>query len=208
MRKRLGLLFLGGVIFLFFVFFSYLVDKDLFTKIDFDTTVRLQDKISRKFDDLFSFFSVIGSFEIVSLGLLIALIIRKKIRGIIFLGLYVAFHVIEIYGKNFVEHLPPPEFLLRTKRFMEFPQFHVRAEYSYPSGHAGRTAFISTILIFFLLRTKKLSGIQKLIIFSIIAIFDIIMFTSRIYLGEHWASDILGGIALGVALAVIGEVIY
>lgn len=202
MAKRSRFLFFGTIVFLIFVFFSYLVAKELFVQFDFDTSVRLQDNISRRFDDMFSLLSDIGSFEVLTVGLLVLLVIWRKIRGILFFLSYVGFHLIELFGKYFVAHAPPPEFMLRTRRIFEFPQFHVRAENSYPSGHAGRTAFLSVILILLILRSKRFSPMVKFILVAVVGSFNLAMYMSRVYLGEHWVSDVVGGMLLGAALAI------
>ncbi|MBI2622544.1 MAG: hypothetical protein HYW64_00390, partial [Candidatus Levybacteria bacterium] len=145
MKQKLPLFIFGILAFSFFVFFSYFVHKNIFLQFDFDTTVRLQDNISRRFDGAFSLLSLIGNFEIATLFLLIILILSRKLLSIFVLSFYGVFHLIELYGKSFVEQLPPPEFMLRVQKILEFPQFHVRQEFSYPSGHAGRAVFLSVL---------------------------------------------------------------
>lgn len=206
MKKNLPKIAIGFTFFVLFVIFSYFVHKDLFTQIDFNTTVRLQDKIPRRVDELFSIFSLIGTAEIAGIFLLVLLAIKRKLSLILTPPAFIALHVFELFGKTFVDHLPPPHFLLRTEKLVDLPQFYMRLENSYPSGHSARTAFISAILIILFAKSKKLSQNQKLIAYIAIGFYDVIMFTSRIYLGEHWLSDVIGGILLGASLGLISLV--
>lgn len=198
---------IGGGVFLVFILFSYLVHKNLFLKLDFDTTVRLQDHITRRFDTLFSLISTFGRFEVMAIVLLIFLAIRRKINGIFIFAGFCFFHVFEVYGKWFVNHLPPPHFMLRTQQLGNFPQFYVEAKNSYPSGHAARAIFITLVLAILIEKAVKINKTQKMFIYAILATYDIIMLTSRIYLGEHWLSDVVGGIFLGASFALFSVVL-
>src|SRR4051794_19300705 len=114
MSKRMVFLLSGICFFFLFVLFSFLVHKDLFTKIDFNTTVHLQDNISRRFDRVFSFLSDVGKFEVMSIVLIAVFVItRKWLAGGAALVMFIGFHVLEVFGKFFVDHPPPPQFMLR-----------------------------------------------------------------------------------------------
>lgn len=209
MSLRWKYLFVGSILFFSFICFSYLVHKNVFTQFDFDTTVRLQDNLSRRFDSIFSVLSDIGKFEVSILALLVILVVMRRIwAGIVTLVLFAGFHVIEIFGKFYVDHPPPPQFMLRTQHMIDFPQFHVRSEFSYPSGHAGRTAFLSILLFILILQSKRISPMMKVILCSMIGVYDIVMFLSRPYLGEHWMTDVLGGILLGGSLGLLSAAFF
>lgn len=81
MLRRLHIFLIGLLILFLFVLFSYLIHKNIFTQIDFDTTVRVQDNISRRLDKSFSTLSFVGSFEIATFILLVVLAIRRKLKS-------------------------------------------------------------------------------------------------------------------------------
>jgi membrane-associated phospholipid phosphatase len=207
MSKKLVLFISGFSFFLFFILFSYIVHQDVLKNFDFNMTVHLQDNISRRFDRGFSLLSDIGKFEVMSFILAVVLIflaLRKKLFAAIVGGvLYVGFHVIELFGKFFVDHPPPAQFMLRTEQVLNFPQFHVRSEFSYPSGHSGRAVFVSVILFVLIWQNKKLSTHIKVGLSGLLVGYDIAMLISRVTLGEHWSTDVIGGSILGLAFGLI-----
>lgn len=200
--SKLPFLIISLFFFLVFILFSYIVHKDLLINFDLDTTVKLQNNISRQFDTLFSSLSLFGSLEVLSLVLLILLLIKRKFKTIILPISYVALHAIELYGKIFVNHSGPPFMFFRYDIHFLFPSSYVSPGYSYPSGHSARTVFISTVLIYLILKSNKIPKSLKIIMLGAVLLFDLVMLVSRVYLGEHWTTDVIGGAFLGLSLAI------
>ncbi|MHB0974311.1 MAG: HAD-IC family P-type ATPase [Thiobacillus sp.] len=70
-------------------------------------------------------------------------------------------------------------------------------QFSFPSGHATMSVVVYGFLAFLLCRGAR-SGLRKTVIFVIAALVAGIAL-SRLYLGAHWLSDVLGGLAFGTA---------
>src|SRR3990167_2170905 len=198
---------IAAFLFILFIFFSYLVAKETFTQLDFDLTVKFQDRIPRRFDYLFSWFSVLGSAEvtgIIWLTLFILMAIKKFWLAALSLFLLPLALVIEVFGKVFVHHPAPPFMFYRGVLDIEFPKYFVHDFYSYPSGHETRTAFLIAFLMcfFFFRRSKYFQTITQPILVGIL----VIMTVSRIYLGEHWTSDVVGGFLIGASFGLFSGI--
>ncbi len=211
MSKRIAFLPVSFFVFLVFVIFSYFVHKNLFTSLDFNTTVKIQDRLGDSLIGPFSMFSLFGSVEIASIILLIVLIFSRKLKSIFVLFFYGMTGVIELLGKIMIEHQGPPIMFLKTNLAIHFPSSYIPHEFfSYPSGHVARTAFVSGILFLLIYTSFKNKKSHSRFAVPALALavvglltFDFLMFVSRVYLGEHWTSDVIGGALLGFSLALI-----
>lgn len=211
MKVKLFLLFF--VFTLLFTYFSYSVAKERWQQTDFDTTVKLQDHInperSRKIDEIFSYFSLIGSAEVTvgfCLVMMFLLLIRKRLLAAIGWMMIVPASVAEIFGKLVVFHPGPPVLFHRSILPTHLPSFYVHTDFSYPSGHMTRTIFIITIFAVMMVFSTK-NYFHRATIFICLVFFALMMGVTRVYLGEHWSSDVIGGGLLGAALGLFASVL-
>lgn len=78
--------------------------------------------------------------------------------------------------------------------------------YSYPSGHSMIAACLYATLIYIILKRIKDKKIKRLLI-SLLTIIIILIGCSRIYVGVHYPSDILGGYFLTLSIIIVTSTI-
>lgn len=80
-------------------------------------------------------------------------------------------------------------------------------EYSYPSGHAMVSAAFYGFLSFLVFIYMRAYWFREPLVIGL-ALLPVGIGLSRIYLGDHWFSDVVGGWAFGLAIATIAAVLY
>lgn len=207
-KHRIFSFLLGFVFLIIFYVFSVQVKKERFKQINFDTTIRIQDNIPVKMDEILEDLSFFVSpvMSVVFIGLLTLIAgadLKKKrirIRAVFIPILFAGLVGVEIYGKDRVESPAPPYFMIKNPTTL-FPKYHVQDQYSYPSGHAGRALFIGGVI--YLLSWKysyRKFGVAGMAISGIpIVAMVLIISIGKIHLGQHWLSDIIGGWIVALA---------
>jgi membrane-associated phospholipid phosphatase len=79
-------------------------------------------------------------------------------------------------------------------------------DYSFPSGHACMSIVLYAILAVLLTRGASLSWRRSVATATIL--FVVLVSFSRVYLGAHWMSDVLAGLAFGAAWVAGLTIIY
>ena len=217
MQKKVIVLLLGIFLLLTFVLFSREVKRGFLKSTDFNVTVKLQDKIPSRFDQVMDDGAILIDpivSSIIVLGLTGWVFLNTKGKRKIFAAsipiAFVLLTLIEMYGKNFVPHAGPPFFMIKQPTTI-FPQFHVVQPYSYPSGHAARATFMGVIFLSLVtghvLQKSGRLGMRRWMIGGIVG-YVVFIYMSRIYLGHHWLSDIIGGALLGGGFALFALALF
>lgn len=132
-------------------------------------------------------------FAVITLVALVALIALGDRRGALHLAIAgLGTWILEVATKGLLERARPTEVV---------PLRQVSG-YSYPSGHAlAASALYLTMAI--LLGGRLRGRTPKALVMGGVLLLIFAIAVSRVYLGVHYPSDVLGGVALGSAWALV-----
>lgn len=148
---------------------------------------------NKLFDNFFIHFTKIGNTlpTIIIAGIIILLFRQRKDQAI------VASSLASTVGLNqLIKHIirrPRPPMDRRLIR---------QGGYSFPSGHSMAALCVYGVLIYFCftkIKNKKL----KIACISLLTLMILLIGISRIYVGVHYPSDVLGGYLLSIGILII-----
>ncbi|MGM1020329.1 MAG: phosphatase PAP2 family protein [Bacillota bacterium] len=135
---------------------------------------------------IMEFFTIIGSEVPVIIILVIAMIVLYRVLGHRRELLFLAVAVLGSVLLNTVLKM-----LFRRER-PEINRIIEANGYSFPSGHS-MTAFTMYVALTFLIWKHVPSRLGRILLVAVSALLIVTIGTSRIYLGVHYPSDVLGG---------------
>lgn len=158
-------------------------------KMDFEILYRIQEMHNAFLDPLMIGVSALGNGGLIWLLAAAVLLFFRKTRRcgmLMLISMAVCFLLGNLCIKNLVQRPRPCQIDTAVALLIPMP-----GEYSFPSGHTLHS-FTASVIVFLHYRR---AGIAALLLAALIAF-------SRMYLFVHFPTDILGGIILGILVAV------
>ena len=158
---------------------------------DLALTREFQEQTNPVLYDVLSFISFIGfpvqSTMIAAVTLLALWVVRLRIEAL-FLLLSLLVDTLDTAIKFVVaRQRPSPDLVTVVQRLSDF---------SFPSGHTLHYTVFYGLLAFLLFTNLRASWGRNLLI-GVCAVLIVLVGPSRVYLGEHWPTDVLGAYLIG-----------
>ncbi len=150
------------------------------------------------FRPFLEFVSAVPSVAVVAPVAGIVLVFRKRWETLFIIALPISAWLLNLIIKPLVERPRPPEELVRV--------LVTANEYGFPSGHVLQAAVLCGFLFF--LAPRLLRQPWAAILRVVLVILILLVVISRIYLGVHWFSDVMGGLLFAGLLVAPAVILY
>jgi membrane protein DedA with SNARE-associated domain/membrane-associated phospholipid phosphatase len=190
------LLLAGG--WLFFGVVEDVVSRDALVQVDLAVFHFLQQVRTASVDRLMIVVTEMGSVGVLlPLAIVVALWLvwrRSWHTAVYWIG-------VTAFGEVLVQVL---KFTLGRRRPLDL--YTGVERFSFPSGHAVVSTVMLGFLAFLLSRRQPMR--TRLVIGAMTGLYVTLVSFSRLYLGAHWLSDVIGGIALALAWIALVAMVY
>lgn len=158
--------------------------------------------ISFKSNQLTNFMKTMTNFSSVKVTIIISLLaltslLWKNKKGL-YLDIVVAVTFIINYILKIIFRRPRPTILRLINE----------TGYSFPSGHSMISLGLYGFIIYLIYQNKNINKYFKILTISLLSIIIILIGISRIYLGVHYPSDVLGGYLMSSIILIVLTTIY
>ncbi len=185
---------------------------------DADLLIFLQENVRNDFLDIvMKLITHTGDKGILMIAIIAALLIIPKTRSIgIMTAISLAIEAIlnNVILKNLVARTRPYEAIEGLVNIIE-----KQKDFSFPSGHTGSTFAVSGVILVIALfgmpiiakegnLIREKSSLAMRIIAVVFIIYSVLLGFSRLYVGVHYPTDVLAGLALGLITSVIAYLVY
>ena len=191
-KKRIAVILICSIIFIFLTFWVRANPIN-----GFDTSVYnfLSIHMNNYLTSFFEIITYLGDKKFLGICCAICMIAALYFKD----RKYIILAIILAFNRTFNNHLKD---IIQRPR----PELAEKMDFSFPSNHSVVTATICGILLYLLLKSDY-SKNTKIIGTVVLLLLAFLVCISRVYLGEHNASDVLGGSILTVILLLIEIII-
>lgn len=188
-------LYIAGFLTLIFISLSVLVKLDLVSSVDTFIYNLCTFKMNNILTGIFKVFTFFGSTAfIVALSVIlfvVFLICKKKTHAYLTASVIIISTILNNVIKVIIMRSRP-----------EVLKLVIETSYSFPSGHTMASVTIYGILLYLVNKTDLKSGLKntlRVILFTL----PIFIGISRIYLGAHFATDVIGAYLVSTILLLV-----
>lgn len=199
-RRNRGILFLW-ILILVFVMLTALIHTTDVQSFDLRLSLAIQSTHGLFLDRIMEGFTYLGSIGTVLIVVAVAVVFFLKVKkgktaGIIIVSLLS--YPVNVIIKNFIERNRPYSSIVRV--------LSPNSGFSFPSGHAMISMTVYGIIAYLLWVYLK-EGRQRIITLVTATLVIFFIGLSRIYLGAHWPTDVIGGWIAGlVSILLLAEI--
>lgn len=177
------------------IFFAILEDIFEYEKLTMDVIIYEIIVLKLRTNVLTNIMSVItnlgGAYVLILITILSFVVIKNKRIGILISTNLVVITILNLVLKSIIQRPRPEGYRL----IME-------SGYSFPSGHSMVSMAFYGLIIYLIWKKMRYKPL-KYILCTLLSLLVILIGISRIYLGVHYASDVVGGFIISIAYLIV-----